>query len=88
MPPLISEVEIDSVLSGDESNTEPMFKEMLGDIRDGSQSHLIINSREAHYNIRDCMKQGQAEWKGELLFTQKICKGLHKIFKAAVNDIL
>ena len=46
-----------------------------------------INRREACYKIRDHIKKGQTEWKGELLSTQKIGKGLHKTFKAVVNDI-
>ena len=28
------------------------------------------------------------EWKGELKATQKIGKGLHKVFKTFVNEIL
>ena len=58
---------------------------MLEDNCDGSQSHTSVNRIEAHYKIRDRMKQGQAEWKGALLYTQNMGKGLHKVFKAVIN---
>ena len=66
MLPLIIEEETDAILSGEKSDAEPLPTDMLGDIRDGSQSHLSISRREAHYKIRDRMKQGQEECKGEL----------------------
>ena len=46
MPPLISEEEMDAISSGDDSDDETMFMEMLEDICDGSQSHPSINRRE------------------------------------------
>ena len=49
---------------------------------------MRLNRREALYNIHDCVKRSQAEWKGDLLSTKNIGKGLHKVFKAVVNDIL
>ena len=55
---------MDVISSGDESDDELT---MLEDIHDGSQSHPIINRREAHYKICDRIKQGQMEWKGALL---------------------
>ena len=72
--------------SGDESDAEPMYTDMLENICDGSQSHPSANRREAH-RIRDCFKQTQVEWKGELLSMRNMGKGLHKVFKAVVNDI-
>ena len=51
---------------GDESDDE---LNMLEDIRDGVQSHPIINRIEAHYKIRDRIKRGQAEWKEASLST-------------------
>ena len=60
---------------------------MLEDICDGIKYHPSINMRDARYTICDCFKQRQAELKGTLLSTRKMCKGLHKVFKAAVNDI-
>ena len=60
---------MDVISSGDESDAEPMSTGILKGICDGSQSHPIINRREARYKIRDHIKQFQAEWKGELLST-------------------
>ena len=70
-----------AISSGDESDTEPMSIDMLEEISDGSQSHPSINSREACYNIRDCIKRGQLECKGELLSTINLVKVFHKVFK-------
>ena len=53
---LVSEEEINVMLSVDESDAEPMSKEMLEDIRDSSKSHMSINRREARYKIRDRIK--------------------------------
>ena len=63
--------------SGDESDAETISTEMLEDIRDGSQSHPSVNRRDSCYKISGCIKWSQAEWK----------IGLHKVFKAVVNDI-
>ena len=60
---------------------------MLEDISDSNQSHPSINRREARYKIRNIIKQGQLEWKGALLSTLNMGKGLHKLFKAVVNEI-
>ena len=60
---------------------------MLENISDGSQSHPNVNRREARYKIRGCIKQRQSEFKGELKATQKMGKGLHKVFKTIVKDI-
>ena len=38
---------------GDESDDEPRYTEMLEDICDCSQSHLIINRRESRFKIID-----------------------------------
>ena len=46
-----------------------MSTDRLEDIRDGSQSHPRINSREEQYNIRYCIRQVQVKWKGALLTT-------------------
>ena len=86
-PSLISEEKIDAMSSGDDSDTEPISTEMLEDIRDSSQSHPVINSRYARCKIHDRIRQGQAECKGSLLSTRKMGKGLHKVFRAIVNEI-
>ena len=64
LAPLISEAEMDGTSSGDESGAEPMAKDMLEEICDGSQYNPIVNRVEARYKIRDRVKQSQAEWIG------------------------
>ena len=51
---------MDVVSSGDDSDAEPIYVDMLEYICDGSQSHPSINSRKACYKIRDRIKQVQA----------------------------
>ena len=64
-----------------------MPTDMLEDISDGSKSHPILNRREARYKIRDSIKLSQSQSEVSLLSTQNMGKGLHKLFKASVNDI-
>ena len=45
MPPLISEEEMDTISSGNESDSELISVKMLEYICDGSQSHLSVNRR-------------------------------------------
>ena len=59
MLPPISEEEIGSMESGNESDDENISTEMLEDICDGSQYHSIINLRVARYKIHDCIKRRQ-----------------------------
>ena len=51
MPPLISEEEMDVMDSLDEYDDKPMSTEMSEDILDSSQSHPIVDRREACYKI-------------------------------------
>ena len=74
--------------SSDESDHDLISTEMLHDIRDGSQTHPNINKREAHYKIRDRVRQGQSEWKGALKSTRSMGKIIHKVFKTSVKEIL
>ena len=60
MPPLLSKEEIYAMDSVDESEDEDMSTEILEDIRDRSQSHPIINRRDARYKIHDSIKQIQS----------------------------
>ena len=73
--------------SGDELDYEPMSTDMLEDIRDGSQSRPSINRRESLQKIWDRIKRIQLEWKGVLLSTQNMGKGLYEVFKAVVKEI-
>ena len=45
MTPLISKEEMYAMDSSNDSDDEPMSKEMLEDIRGGSKSHPIVNRR-------------------------------------------
>ena len=63
---------MDTMSSGNQSDAEPMSMEILKDIRDVSQYHPGRNRRGACYNIRYCLKQGRAEWKGALFSTRNI----------------
>ena len=65
-----------------------MSMEMLEDICDRIRSHPNVNIRYSSYKIRDSNKQGQLEWKGPLKSMQNMVKGLHKVFKTFVKEIL
>ena len=88
MPPILSKEEIYAIDSGDESDDDTISTEMLEDIHDWSQSHPNVNRREACYKICDRIKQKQSEWKGALKATWNMGKGLHKVFKNVVEEIL
>ena len=87
LPPLLSEEEMDTMSSFDESDAEPMSTELLEDILDGSQSYPSINRVGALYKIHDHIKQRQAEWKLVLLSTINVGRGLYKVFKAVVKEL-
>ena len=53
----MSKQDIDAINSGDESDHDLISKEMLVEIRDGSQTHPNVNRREARYKIRDRIRQ-------------------------------
>ena len=76
-----------AVNSGDESDHDIISTDMLEDIRDGSQTHPNINRREAHYKIRDHIRQRESEWKVVLKATRSIGKGLHKVFSMVVKEL-
>ena len=60
---MMSEQDMENINSGDESDHDLISREMLKDIRDGSQTHPNVNRREEHHNIRDRIKQRQSEYK-------------------------
>ena len=66
---MMSKQDMENIDSGDESDHDLISTERLEDICDGSQSHQNVNKREAHYKIRDCVRQRQSEWNGELKAT-------------------
>ena len=58
--------DMDDMNSGDDSDHDLICTEMLEDICDRSQTHPDVNKRDAHYKIRDRVRQRQSERKGEL----------------------
>ena len=87
MPPLLSEEEMDSMDSGDESEHDLISTQMLEKISDGSQCHPSVNQREDRYKICYHIRQIQSEWNGALKSTQNMGKGLHKVFKTVIKEI-
>ena len=84
---MMSEQDMENLDSNEKFNQDLISMETLEDIRDGSQTHPNVNSREARYKIRDRIRQIQLEWKGSLKATQSMGKGLHKVFSTAVKGI-
>ena len=85
---LIIKEETDALDSVDESDHDLMSTEMLEDICDGSQSHPNVNKRDTLYKIRDRIKQRGSERKGTSKAMQNMGKGLYKVFKTVVKEIL
>ena len=50
----MNEEDMENIYSGDDSDHDLIYTEMLEGIRDGSQTHPNVNRREARYKIRDC----------------------------------
>ena len=78
---------MENINSGDGSDHDLISTEMLGDIRDGSQTHPTVNKREARYEIRDRIRRKESQRKGALKATHKMGKGLHKVFSTIVKVI-
>ena len=71
--------------SNEKSDHDLISKEMIEDIRDGSQTHPDVNKMEARYKMRDPIRQRQSEQKGALKATLSMGKGLHKVFSTVVK---
>ena len=69
---MMSEQYMYAMNSGDESDHDLISTEMLKDICDRSQTHPNVNRREAHYKIRDRIRQRQLERKGVLKATLRM----------------
>ena len=54
---MMSEQDMENINSGDESDHDLIYTEMLEDICDGSHNHPTVNKREARYKIRDSIRQ-------------------------------
>ena len=73
--------------SGDDSDDEPMFTEMLEDISDGSQYHPNVNRREARYKYVIVLSKDNRNGKQRLKLIETWGKGSHKVFKTVVKEI-
>ena len=83
----MSKKDMEDIKSSDESDHDLISTEKLGDIRDGIQTHPNVDRREAHYKIRDRIRQRQSEWKEALKAMRSMGKYLHKVFSTVVKDI-
>ena len=84
---MMSEQDMDTINSGDDSDHDLISTEMLEDICDRSQTHPNVNRREARYKIRDRIRQIQSKWKGALKATQIMGTYLQKVFSTVVKEI-
>ena len=64
-----------------------MSTDMLENICDGSQYCPSINRRAARYRIRDSLIKVKQNGKECYLSMRSMSKGLHKAFKAFINEI-
>ena len=80
----MSKQNMDAINSDDDSDHDFISTEMFEDIRDRSQYHPNINRREAHYKIRDLIKQ-RIGMKKKIKATQNMGKSLHKLFMTVVK---
>ena len=75
---------MDDMDSGNESDHDNIYTEMLENNCDGSQYHPNFIQRELCYKIRDCIKRRQSDLKKAIKDTQNMGIGLHKIFRNVV----
>ena len=54
---MMSEQDMENLNYNEHSDHDLISTEMLENIRDGSQTHLNVNKREARYKIRDRIRQ-------------------------------
>ena len=69
---MMSEKYMEKIDSNEKSDDDNISTETLHDIRDGNQTHLNVDKREAHLAIRDRIKQNKSQWKGELKATRNM----------------
>ena len=84
----MSEQDMENLDSNEQSDHDLISTEMLEYICDVSQTHPNVNKNEARYKIRDCVRQKESQWKGELKATRSMGKFLHKVFSTFVKDVL
>ena len=85
---MMSEQDMENLYEKEKLNDNLISTETLHDIRDVNQTHPNIDKREARLKIRDLIKQKKLQWKGALRATHKMGKGLHKVFRTIVLEVL
>ena len=60
---MMSKQDMENLDSNEESDHDLISTEMLEDIHDGSQTHPIVNKREARYEIRDRIRRKESQRK-------------------------
>ena len=83
----MNEQDMENLDSNEKSDHDLISTERLHDIREGNQTHPTVNKREARCKIRDRIQQRKSEWKGALIATHNMGKGLHKVFSTIVKEI-
>ena len=84
---MMSEKDMENLDGKEKFDDKHISMETLHDISDGNQTHHSIDKREALMAIRDRIKQKKLQWKGALRATQKMGKGLHRVFSTIVSEI-
>ena len=84
---MMGERDMENIDEKEKFDDDLISTETLHDIRDGNQTHLNIDKREARLKIRDRIKQKKSERKGSFRATHKTGKGLHKVFSTIVMEI-
>ena len=84
---MMSEQDMENIDEKEKFDDNLISTETLHDICDGNQIHPKIDKREARLEIRDRMKQKKLQWKGSLRVTQKMGKGLHRVFSTIISVI-
>ena len=85
---MMSKKDMENLDEKEKFDDDLISTETLHDIRNGNQTHLNIDKREARLKMRDRIKQKKSQWKGALRATHKMGKGLHRVFSTIVSEIL
>ena len=76
---MMSEKDMENLDEIEKFDDDLISTDTLHDIRDGNQTHLKINKREARMAIHDRIKQKKSQWKGALRATHKMGKVLRRV---------
>ena len=71
---MMSEQDMENFDSNENSDHDLIFIEILEDIHDKSQTHPNITKKETIYEICDCIRRKDIQWKGALKDTRSMGK--------------